>query len=42
MAKRKSGASNLTGVERILALSDDDFEEWMDSVVQAGFPVKTK
>jgi hypothetical protein len=42
MAKRKSAVSKPTGVERILALSDDDFEKWMDSVEQAGIKVKTK
>lgn len=38
--KKSTDKEELKGVERILALSDADFEKWVDRVLRAGLRIK--
>jgi len=43
MSRRKTASKgDSKGVRKILALSDAEFEKWMDSVEKAGIRLKTK
>ncbi len=42
MSRRKSVEKEVKGVQRILQLSDREFEKWMDAVERAGIRMKNE
>lgn len=42
MTGRKPAIRKKTGAERVIGLSDEEFEKWLDSLEHAGLTLKAK